>query len=367
MATKNTTTKTLSINSLVVDFNTNVRLQQNYDIPAMKQAILDVGRILDAIHVRLSDNVVLRGNRRTLAGQELLADPSCPQEVAENLKKVNVICHDVVAGSPEELAIILDHGSQKKLCKTEVLLAVWRLDKGFQTEGQIMNQLYSALAEYTKSQDKAQEAAAITNLTERQSYLRTWLHGTVGNYLLASNKLGQYVRDQMLLTHLAEDKMLPEGTKVEVKMDRKTIAALSAAKSADRDEKEGGEGWDPENGGVHFNALLEKLKAGQKTDEDKAKRPTPAALKEKADAFKSVAIRHALLLAAGDTAKGKDLVALDDQLDRLNMVMATLAKRVNEIEDQQIVDLIKAITGTGPAGEVELVINKIVESQLVQS
>lgn len=353
------TTKIVSIATLTVDKNVNVRLANNYDIPQMKEAIIHIGRITDPIHVRLCDSVVLRGNRRTLAGQELLADPNCPQDVAAELKKVTVVYHDVAPGSPEELAVILDQGTQKGLSRTEILLTVWRLDKSFQSEGQIINALYFALAEYTKRPDKAQEAAAITNLTERQTFLRTWLHGTVGNYFLAANKMGEWVRDQMIKTHLSEDKLLPEGEKVEVKMSRDVIAKLSAAKSKDKDEKNGGEGWTPEEGGKFFNELVAKLKAGVKDDEG-TKRPTAGALKDKADAFKSIAIRNALLLAAGETEKGKDLMELDDRLHRLSMVMETLSKRVSEIQDPLIAGLVKAIIGNGPAGEVELAINKIV-------
>lgn len=360
MATK-TNTSTRSIDTLKVDFGTNVRLQQNYDIPSMKQAIMDVGRITDPIHIR-ADGTVLRGNRRTLAGQELLADPSCPQDLAAALKKVSVVVHDVVPGSQEELAIVLDHGSQKGLNKTEVLLAVWRLDKQFLSESQIINAMYFALAEYTRNPKKAQEAAAIANLRDRQEYLRKWLHGTVGNYILAANKMGDYVRNEMLKTHLADDNLLPAGDKLECRMSRDRITQLSAAKSKDADTKAGGEGWSPEQGGKNFNETLEKFKAedrGEST-EDKSKRPTVKELTERADAFKSPAIRSALLVAAGQSQHGKDLVELDDRLHRLNLVCETLSKRIGEIQDPNVANLVKAIIGNGPAGEVELALNKLV-------
>jgi len=355
-------TKTVSIDTLIVDFKTNVRLASNYDLPAMEQSIVEKGRIEDAIHARLCDGVVLRGNRRTLAGQKLLKDPATPQEVVANLKKVVVIYHDVAPGSAEELSIVLDHGSQKKLCKTEVLLSVWRLDRQFQSEMQIINRLYFALAEYTRRQEKAIEASKIVSLKERQDYLRSWLHGTVGNYMLAGNKMGEYVRQQMELTHMAEDGLLPQGVTVECKIDRTRMTKLSAAKEADSDAKKGGKGWTYEAGGEKFNELLETFKAEDRGEVEKEKksRPSPKELKDRANSFKSPAIRSALMVAAGEVEHGKDLVELDDRLHRMQMVTDTLSKRIGEIADEKIVALIKAIIGDGPAGEIELAINKIV-------
>lgn len=356
------TNKIVSIESLVVDLNLNVRLRNNYDIPAMKQAILDMGRITDPIHIRACDNTVLRGNRRTMGGQELIADPNCPQDLAAALKKVSVVAHDVQAGSDEEMAIILDHGSQKGLARTEVLLTVWRMDKQFQSEIQIMQRLYSALAVYTKNPEKAAECAKLVNLNDRKEFLRTWLHGTVGNYMLAAAKMGEYIRDQMLLTHLSEDKLLAADQKVECRMSRTRITKLSAAKSKDTDTRSGGEGWTTDQGGKHFNELLERYKAEDRgeLEPDENKRPSVKELTERADAFKSPGIRSALLVAAGNKAHGKDLVEFDDRMSRLQMVCDTLAKRVDEIQDPNIVALIKSIIGNGPAGEVEAVINKIV-------
>lgn len=355
------TKKTVSILDLVVDTNTNVRLVNNYDIPAMKQAILDAGRIIDPIHVRASDNVVLRGNRRTMAGQELLNDPSTPQEVAKSLEKVEVVFHDVLPGSVEEMNVILDHGSQKGLSKTEVLQTVWRLDKQFMSEQQIINLLYMALAQYTNNPKKAAEAAAISEPRARNDYLRKWLHGTVGNYMLAAAKMGDYVREQMVLTHLSDDRLLPADKKVEIRMSRDRVQQLSQAKSKD-DPKNGGEGWSPAEGGKHFNAALEQLRAEDRgeVDADKNKRPSAKELRERADVFKSPAIRSALLVAAGEQEHGKALVDLDDRLSRLSMVMETLNKAAPKISDPNVRALINAILGDGPAAEVELALRPFV-------
>jgi hypothetical protein len=348
------TKKTMSISSLVVKTDLNVRNVANYDIPAMRQGILDRGRITDPIHIRAGDNVVLRGNRRTLAGQELMADGQTPAEVVEALKKVDVIVHEVEAGSSEELSIILDHGDQKGLARSEVLEAVWRLDRQFKTEKEIGMLLYMALAQYSGNAGKAQEAATIKDLKARQDFIGKWLHGTLGNYMLSSAKMGPYVREQMMNTHLAEDKLLGDKT-VEIKMSRDRITKLSAAKSADSKEK-GGKGWDPVGGGETFNALLQQFKdedAGRATAE-KSSRPTVKELTDKADAFSSATVRAALLTAAGDKEAAKNLSDLDTAAARAAMVFEVLSKGAPQIKDPAVKALINAILGTGPVGEVEV-------------
>lgn len=354
------TKKIVSINTLVVDYKVNVRETVNYDIPAMKQSILDTGRITDPIHVR-ADMVVLRGNRRTLAGQELLNDPTTPQDVADTLKKVDIIVHDFTPGSSEEIAFILDHGNQKGLARTEVLNTVWRLDKQFMSEAQIITMLYQSLATYTGNPKKAQEAAAITNLKERTDYLRKWLHGTVGNYLLAASKMGDYVKEQMRLTHLSEDRLLTSEQKVECRMSRDRITQLSAAKTKDSIEK-GGKGWTPEAGGENFNTLLESFKAEDRGEEtaEKSKRPSAKDLRDRADLFKSPAIRSALLVAAGDVEHGKQLVDLDDRLARMSMVAESLSKMAGSIIDPNVKTLVLAIIGSGPAADVEAALTPFV-------
>lgn len=357
-----TVTKNVSIDTLIVNKSVNVRLKNNYDIPQMKQAILDVGRITDPIHARIIDNVILRGNRRGEAGQELLADPATPQEVAAGLRKVQVVFHDVQPGSSEEMDIILDTVAQKALNKTEILLIVWRLDKQFLSENQIIEKMYTALAIYTGNAKKAAEAQALTSIKERMVFLKKWLHGTVGNYMLAATKMGEYVREQTRLTHLADDRLLQPGEVVEMRVSRDRITQLSAARSKD-EAKNGGKGWDAQNGGETFNALIETFKSedrGESEGEEKKKRPSVKELTERADVFKSEGIKAALLTGAGDQEAARVLVDMDDRLYRMQMVTETLTKRVSEVTDPKVVALIKAIIGDGPAGEVELCINALV-------
>ena len=219
------------------------------------------------------------------------------------------------------------------------------------------------MAVNTNNTKKAVEAQGISNLKDRSDYLRKWLHGTVGNYFLAVAKMGEYLRDQMVKTHLADDRLLPAGEKVELRMSRDRVTQLSAAKTKDQPAN-GGKGWDVNGGGEHFNALIEKFKSEDRGEEngdgEKKKRPTVKELTDRADVFKSPAIRNALLVATGYQEAGRALVDLDDRMHRLIMVLETLAKRKDEISDPKVKALVAAIIGDCPAGEVELCINALV-------
>lgn len=312
------TKSTKSIKNLTVDLDLNVRTKDNYDLPQMKGEILQHGRILKPIIINGDTNKVLQGNRRALAGQELYDDPKCPVEVKEALSKVDVIVYSGL--TPEqEMAIIVDH-NEKPLGREELVRAIWRLSKQFYSEAQIILMLYYSLAKFTGNEKKIntlpKEEPARTNA------LKKWLHGTVGNYILAAGGMGDYIRNQFLMTMRSEDGRLAEGEKIEIKLSREAVNALTTAKN--EDVREGG--WDPEKGGVKFNELIEKMKAELNGEaEAKVKRPSVKDLKEKVSAFRTGAIRKILLIAAGETGAEVQGVAEDDErLHRLDKNMQLL-------------------------------------------
>jgi hypothetical protein len=330
------TMKTMSVANLKVDFNLNIRQQNNYDLPSIKQQIRDAGRILKPIIIRGEDNVVLSGNRRTLAGQELINDPECPVELHDNLAKTQVIVYTGLTPE-EELTLILDHGGEKPISKTEVLEAVWRLDKQFYPEAKIITWMYHALADYTDNKRKLMELP--NEPKARETKLKEWFHGTVGNYMLASLKMGEFIREQMVLTHLQEDKLLGDR-KVTMRVTRKRMTALSAAKSEDIRNKE----WDVATGGPKFNELIEEFKAEDAGDPvSKAKRPTVKELTDKADVFKASAIKGALLVAAGNSDAGKNLASLDDELFRQECINGYFAKYVGQVKSPEVKRLIELL------------------------
>ncbi len=333
--------KNVSIMSLVVDTNVNIRDIDNYDIPAIKIQIASTGRILQAIVVKETEvkdiYLVLAGNRRTLAGQELYQEADCPSDLKEALSKVSILIYKDLTPS-EELSLILDHGTQKGVNRHEMVRAVWRMDKAFYSEAQIANQLYFALAKYTGKELKLNSLSANQKL--REAELKKWFHGTLGGYMLAAARMGPYVREQFLLTAKSEDKTLKEEEKLDVRMSRLRVTQLNAAKTGEKDV------WTPEDGSPTFNELLEKFKqedAGE-IGKEKSTRPSVKDLSAKADTFSSPMLRKAFLLAAeGSSDKTLGLEAEDEEYCRMAKVFAVLRDQVNDIKDEALKSLINGV------------------------
>jgi hypothetical protein len=362
------TKKTVSINDLVVDLDLNNREVDNYDLPSMCEQIVAIGRIVVPLIVKFdkpkNKYIVLRGNRRTLAAQQLVADPNTSQEIVTNLSKVEVMVYEDLTPA-EELAMVFDHGSEKPICRTEVVKSVWRLSKSFLSEGEIINMLYFALAKYSGNEKKLNEVPS--EKVARSKFLKSWLHGTVGNYILSAAGMGDFVQEQFILTHRKEDKLITkeEETRLVMKTSRDRITQLSAAKTADSDANKGGKGWTaPEynsekvltGGGENFNALIEKFKEEDSTGiTAKNTRPSVKDLNEKANVYKSIAIKTALAIAAGqDVAEnGKKLVEMDAAVHALTMKCEILSKYKDKLNDPKVTELVNAILN-GPAGGVEV-------------
>lgn len=368
--------KTASIMNIHIDFALNIRQVNNYDLASLKAEIEQAGRINTPLVVKAHDSlpghfIALQGNRRTGAGQLCHEDPECTASLKEALSKVDIIVVSE-ASAMEELGIILDQGSMKQIASCELLEAVWRMDRQFQSEQSIINQLYNNLASYTGKTKKLNDVP--TEKSARAKFLKTWFHGTVGNYFLATAKMGEYVRKQMFLTHKAQDGLLiPEhknefgetvaAETVEVKMTRERVTQLSAAKSADEDANGG---WTPDNGGVKFNELLAKFKqedAGT-IEVEKKSRPSAKELNDKADVFKSPILRAALKTAAGDADAGKGLFEMDEAIYRLNLVTEVLRNSLAKLaeSDVQVYKLVESIIGNGPAADVERALSAFYKS-----
>src|SRR5436190_2023823 len=357
------TRRTVSIDNLIVDVNLNIRERDNYDLPSMKQQILEMGRIVKPILVKeeevesadgkkLKKLIVLSGNRRTWAGQELYSDGTTPAEVKEALSKVDVIVYTNLSAN-DEIQLIIDHGQEKAISRTEVVNSCWRLDKLFFSEAQIISKMFQALASYSGNTKKLLSVPAEPKA--RVKYLHTWFHSTVGNYILAAAKMGDYLRQQFILTHRAEDKLLKEDEAVELRCSRVRITELSAAITADRDTDKGGKGWNPETGGETFNALIEKFKAEDRGEADadpKANRLSVKDLKEYADKFKSPAVRATFMVAAGDTEHAARLNQLDDDWQTTSMKMEVLRKHVDKVSDPKVKAFVDSLL-SGVAGGVE--------------
>lgn len=353
--------KTVKITDLSSKIDVNVREANNYDLPVMMEQIVIVGKILKPIIVEETTDgelLVLSGNRRTRAGQELASDPNriasilqmfadsekdiarateirtnlakMVDDVKEALNKVDIYVYRDLSVQ-QRLELIMDHGSEKPISRTELVKCIWRMDASFMSEAEIIRATYFSLAQYTGNTRKLGEVP--TTDKERTKYLTTWFHGTVGNYILDAAKMGEYVREQFILTHRSEDGLLKEGEKVEMRVSRDRVKELRAAKGEDSKADK----WSTEKGGPVFNALVEKFKAEDAGEIDKVskKRPTVKELMDKSDVFKSTAVRKALQIAAGETGeKVAGLLEDDDRSYRNEQVLTMLARHIDKLPDE---------------------------------
>lgn len=243
--------KKVPASELVV--NKSVNFREDYDVPSMIEEIRHAGRVLEPLHVRLEDKTVLKGNRRASAVQALLADPKLPSDLREAIEKLDVIFYEGL-DERELTEIVLDHGSQKPLSRVETVLACWRLQKQMYSETEVITLLYHVLARFTGNSQKAYEAGQIPEGPARVEFLKKWLHGTVGNYILAAGTMGEVVRDQFILTERAQERALTDDEKKLVKFttSRDRINKLASAKKKDKD----GAGWTVMDGGAEFNAKI---------------------------------------------------------------------------------------------------------------
>lgn len=348
------TTKTYNISSLKAGpaAGVNIRLDNNYDLESMKEQIRLAGRIIKPLIIRGEDKVVLSGNRRTLAGQELYNDPTTSPELKEALSKVMVTEYTGLT-EEETLQLVLDHGGEKPICKTEVVFSCWKLQKQLYTEKQICSWLVNALADYTNNKRKL--AVLPSEPAARDKMIHRWLHGTVGNYILAAANLGAYVREQFILTHKGEDRLLKDGEKIEMKTDRTRINDLVTARGKDQKNLSWKTLPDGSASGEEFDKEIEKFKdEDRKGKKDKLDRPTVKELEDKADQFSSAAVKMAFLVSSGKPDAGRTLHEIDQANYRAQLMLEVLEKYGSQIKDPNVKELVRVICNASlPAAAVE--------------
>lgn len=349
--------KKVAITELKVDRSVNFR--DDYDLPSLREEVVQAGQILEPIHAIQGTNIVLKGNRRTLVGQQLHADPSCPSDLKKKLEGVDVIFYSDLT-EQEITELVLDHGSQKPLSRAETVKAVWRLQRQMYTERDVITLMYNQLARYSGNTRKAYEAQQISAGEAREKFLQTWLHGTVGNYLLAAGRMGQRVQEQLLLSETALDRGLTEEEqkKVQFQVNRGRITALTTAMKKDKE----GAGWSPETGGAEFNAAIEKFVAEDKSPAPRGKnRFTAEQMEQTGDAMQS-GLRLAFHQCAGKLPEGErsKLEAIDTEYYRRDKVFAALTTDVERIKDENVQQLVKSIL-SGTVDEVNAALASFVK------
>lgn len=345
---------------LKVDRSVNFR--EDYDVVSMIEDIRHAGCVLEPLHVRLEDKVVLKGNRRTSAVHALLADPKLPSDLRAAIEKLDVIYYEGL-DERELTEIVLDHGSQKPLSRVETVQACWRLQKQMYSEAEIIILLYHLLARFTGNVQKAHEAGNLPEGPARIEFLKKWLHGTVGNYILAAGTMGEFVREQFILTERAQDRKLTDDEKKLVKFEtsRDRINKLASAKKKDKDK--GGKGWSTTEGGEEFNKLIQEFIAlDNGSVAPPQRKPTAADMTKTAESMKSD-LAKAYLHCAGSLPDGQriDIDALDTELYRLDQIKKAVRPVIERIEvgakfsGGEVREILKFfLAGNGPEVETYL-------------
>lgn len=357
-----TSHRKVSASDLVVDMALNPR-RESYDLPTMKEQILAIGRVTDSLVVEPHPDQkehkgkfrVLKGNRRTLAVQELLNDPQLPTGVHEAISKLEC---DVQEGlsDRERLELVYDHGQQNQLTRAEIVVAIWKLANNGWTEADITVRMYQALARFTGQLKKISEVQRITDPKDREKAIKKWLHGTVGNYLLAANEMGEFVRTQLYLAELSADRPLTDEEKGRVvfSVSRTRINELNSAKQKDKKDSS----WNPLSawpapkgeGGTEFNATIERFITEDSSDTGpRETRMTMKDLERRADAARSHNLRQVYQRVAGKPVEGFDFDALDVEMFRVDKVQRTIIGAMDGVKDKNVKELLVAIAYKGEA------------------
>lgn len=349
------TTKLIPVDKLVSDDKVNVRLSDRYDLPTIQEQIVSAGRVLKPLAVHEEANgtyTVLQGNRRYRGVKGILANPALASnpELVASISKLQCNVYKGLTET-EKYAIILDHGEELPLNREEIVLAVWRAQGNMMGESEICQHMFYQLADYTKSKEKLNTIP--TDPTARAKYLKTWLHGTVGNRILVAGSMGPYVREQFLLTERDADGRMTEEDKAawQIKFTTPTLAELKQCRVED---EKAGEWKSSEFSGPRFDAKLEEFReqgTGRKPKTDK--RPSAKTLTQLADHYQSSAFQNLCRMAAGEKPDGVDLNQLDATLHRAELITKLMEAHVDSISDPAVKNLIVKLLYSTKLVEIE--------------
>jgi len=240
-----------NIADLTVDPTLNIRFRagseffgvkvekDTYDIPGMRQQVVDGGGIREPIWVSVradASKIVMRGNRRTLTGQELLADETTPAELRKALSERTpmILFHGL---TPEQEREMVNDQTQKSFLRSEVIRSIFELRRNGWTFPRIARLYWEPLGRFTGNAAKIAEIRDITDPNAKIEKITTWLRGTLDNYLIWGYDLGKFVQKCIMLSVMKIDGLLTANGEQPYfnteKNSQKRIAALRKAKEAD--------------------------------------------------------------------------------------------------------------------------------------
>lgn len=358
----------ISVSKLIVDPSLNVRMRKGstvfgvevkndgYDLPTMIAQIMERGKILEAIHVSLREDgqmVVLRGNRRALSGQIILADPLASEDIKKELNATRVLVFKNLTAE-EEREKIMDQNS-KSFTRVEMVRYAWSLrQQGYSFE-RIAVDNFEMWGQFGANARTLNKLADIRRIPEhdidgRRKAIKTWLKGTVDEYVLPAYDLGPVVQKACILSEMelsglltgTEDKPYFYTTRdPQVRMRK-----LGQAKAKD------GSKWQPYLGGENFNIQIEEF---HKEDFPPAgteatptvpakKRPSMAELKVHMGTAQSSPARMAYSIASGNAEPefiGRDQsVSLLEAKETLFLQFAETLKHDSTVNVRDVLTLI---------------------------
>lgn len=345
------------VSELHIDYEFNYR--KDYDFPSMMDDILMVGRVIEPLLVckrpgTPMDGMLIRGNRRFGATEQLLADANLNINIRKNLEKLAVIYYEGF-NDDEIRDLMLDHGSQKSLNREETVLAVWRMQQQMHSFISIATKMFQLLARYTNSPAIAYEVQAMPVGAGRTERIRKWLKGTLDDNLLKAGKMGDMIKEQVLLADRKIDHgKLSDGDAAKVRFNpkRERIGKLWTAKGEDEKNNV----WDHKTmSGPTFNALVEKFAledSGQAPSDGKKPAPNKKDMKSTGDSMKSMALKTAFRKCAGDLSEGElDTDHFDTEIFRQEQLVDSVKKNLN------LLDLSMQLTGAELQVVLQIFIN----------
>lgn len=278
-STKKPVFKHLKITDLAVDPQLNIRFRagtesygvkitrDTYDLSTLETQIIDAGQIFEPIVVsKQKDNSykVLRGNRRTLAGQNVYNAGTTTVNLKNALDKVPCQVYSDLTPA-EEKEMVLDQNS-KPFLRSELIKFVWSMQAEGKSFPMIAAMTYETFGRLNgkSGADKLTEMAAIppADHEKRRSVLLSWLRGSLDMTIMAAYNLGVRVQKAMLLSEMKRDGLVNETDEQPefdaAKNGQARMTALRKAKELDSD-------WNAHTGGANFNAKIEEFIKEDKT------------------------------------------------------------------------------------------------------
>ncbi len=287
--------------------------KDTYDLPGMKQQLVDGGGIQEPLLVSVradGKKVVVRGNRRASGGQELLADPTLSAEMRKALTESTpmILLTGLTIAQEQEL---VEDQTQKPFMRNEVVQHIFTLRKMGWTFERIAMLLWETLGRWTGNAKKIAEVREIVDPVLKREKVKVWLRGSLDCYLIWGCDIGAWVQKQIVLSEMKLDGVLPIGTTevpveqpyvIMTKNSQKRILALKKAKEAD------GAKFSPLMliEGTEFKKVADTFHAedyGTQTVTPKAtvkKMPDRKTVEGFRDTFQSAAVRAAFSLVLGD-------------------------------------------------------------------